>query len=104
MNWNTNEKKNLVKAILLLNNTNEAESFLRDLLTKTEIEEFSRRLETASMLSRGIHYSAIEEKTGFSSTTIARVSKWLKNGMGGYKKIIHRLHTVNPKLARRGLS
>ncbi|MHB0978332.1 MAG: YerC/YecD family TrpR-related protein [Minisyncoccota bacterium] len=91
INWNSPENKKLVQAILSLESAGEAENFLRDLLTEGEIKEFSKRLQTAEMLSKGVHYSAIEEKTGFSSTTVARVSRWLKNGKGGYKGILKKL-------------
>ncbi|MBT3729563.1 hypothetical protein HOF65_06110 [bacterium] len=40
--------------------------------------EFSRRFEVAKMLDEKISYSLIEEKTNMSSTTIARISKFLK--------------------------
>ena len=43
-----------------------------------EADEFSRRFEVANMLSDKISYSKIEEKTKMSSTTIARISKFLK--------------------------
>ncbi len=52
-------------------------NFLRDLLTEKEILEFSRRFEVAKMLEKNMSYSVIEEKTGMSSTTIARISKFL---------------------------
>jgi TrpR-related protein YerC/YecD len=105
MNWKTIEKQQLIEAILSLENAREAERFLRDLLTESEIGEFSKRLSTAVMLKDKVPYSTIEKKTGFSSTTIARVSKWLNNGKGGYKEIINKLHhhTSSYQL-RRGLS
>lgn len=43
------------------------------------------------MLAKRIRYSKIEQETGMSSTTIARVHKWLKKGMGGYKLILERM-------------
>jgi TrpR-related protein YerC/YecD len=52
-------------------------NFLRDLLSEKEIIEFSKRFEVAKMLSEKISYKEIEEKTKMSSTTIARVSKFL---------------------------
>jgi len=52
-------------------------NFLRDLLSEKEILEFSRRFEVAKMLEEKISYSKIEEKTSMSSTTIARISKFL---------------------------
>ena len=96
MNWRLPENKRLVESILALKNEDEAESFLRDLMTESEIEEFAKRLKAAEMLSLSIPYSSIEKETGLSSTTIARVSKWLNSGAGGYKKIIERVHHHDP--------
>lgn len=92
MTWNTPKKRNLIRAVLALENADQAERFLRDLLTPNEIEEFSTRLETADMLSRNVPYTTIVKKTGFSSTTVARVSKWLNDGMNGYKLVLAKLH------------
>lgn len=96
--------KDLVQAILLLKNTEEVKNFLRDLMTESEILEFSKRLKAAQMLNDKISYLDIEKETGLSSTTIARVSKWLTNGKSGYKTIIARLHHSNPTKTKRGLS
>ncbi|MCX6797963.1 MAG: YerC/YecD family TrpR-related protein [Candidatus Falkowbacteria bacterium] len=96
MNWQLPENRRLIESILALKNEKEAESFLRDLMTENEIKEFSKRLKAAEMLSLNIPYSIIEEKTGLSSTTVARVSKWLNSGEGGYKKIIERVHHHDP--------
>ena len=100
MQWKRPEQKALVKAILTLKNANETQRFLRDLLTIEEIEEFSRRFQTAEMLSRNVPYSTIEKKTGLSSTTVARVSKWLNGREGGYRSVIAKLHHHGPSLAR----
>lgn len=71
-----------------INNTDDAFSFLRDLLTEAELIEFTQRLVIAYMLERNISYKKIEEETGASSTTIARVSKYLQGQYGGYKKFL----------------
>ena len=92
MNWNLPENKKLVEAILSLKTENETRRFLRDLMTEAEIKEFSNRLQAARMLSQKIPYSAIVKTTGLSSTTVARVSKWLNGPLGGYKTILNRLH------------
>jgi len=96
----TNSINELINAIVLLQNKNEAEQFLRDLLTKQEIIEFGKRFEAAIMLNKKISYIEIEKITGLSSTTIARISKWLKRGCGGYKLIINRIHHTNTPLNR----
>lgn len=104
MDWNNKENKQLIKAILSLKTSDEAKRFLRDLMTEKEIIEFSKRLQTAEMLTAKTSYSVIEQKTGLSSTTIARVSKWLNRKRGGYKAIINRLHHHNSIQTGRGLS
>lgn len=104
MDWETKENKRLIEALLALKNRNEAERFLRDLMTETEITEFGKRLEAASLLSEKVPYASIVRQTGLSSTTVARISKWLKGSLGGYRLIIDRLHhhTLLPK--RKGVS
>jgi TrpR-related protein YerC/YecD len=104
MNWNTKENKGLVQAVIALDTSDEAERFLRDLLTEGEIEEFAKRLKAARMLSTGSTYAVVEKATGFSSTTVARVSKWLNNGKGGYKTILGKIHHDTPIQTRRGLA
>lgn len=58
---------------------------MEDLFTIREIRETSQRLAVARMLDAGKPYVAIEEATGASATTIARVSKALNYGSGGYR-------------------
>lgn len=98
MNLRSPVCKNLYRAILSLKNEDEARRFLRDLLTETEIEEFARRWQVARMLDQSIPYTKIEEKTGMSSRTIARISQFLNGAWGGYRLILSRLHYHN-KLA-----
>lgn len=96
MSIDTLDKKQLIQTLLALKTEKEASNFLRDLLTEQEIEEFAKRWKTARLLSDKVSYSKIEAQTGLSSTTIARISKWLNNGMGGYQLMIARLHHINP--------
>ncbi|OGG73688.1 hypothetical protein A3A40_03435 [Candidatus Kaiserbacteria bacterium RIFCSPLOWO2_01_FULL_54_20] len=91
MDWNTPQSKRLIQAVLSLKTSDEARRFLRDLLTKEEISEFSKRFQTAEMLSKQQPYSVIEKKTGLSSTTVARVAHWLHKGRGGYGMVLRRL-------------
>jgi TrpR-related protein YerC/YecD len=81
----------LLDALSLLNTRGETKKFLRDLLTEQEIIEFANRWQTAQMLMHSIPYSKIKQETGLSSTTIARVSKWLSSGMGGYRLALKRI-------------
>jgi len=104
MNWKNSDSQQLIAAILALKNKEEAQSFLRDLMTAKEIDEFAKRLKAATMLLEKIPYSIIEKETGLSSTTVARVSKWLNGSQTGYKTIINRLHHHNSIQSRKGLS
>ncbi|MEI6528581.1 MAG: YerC/YecD family TrpR-related protein [bacterium] len=87
--------KELYKAILMLKNIEEMSCFFRDLLTESELVEFGLRWKVAQMLIKKVKYTVIEKETGLSSTTIARVQKWLNNGMGGYRLVIDRMHHHN---------
>lgn len=60
-------------------------ALLEDLFTIREIKETSQRLTVARMLDAGKSYASIEQATGASATTIARVSKCLSYGTGGYR-------------------
>lgn len=104
MNWNSKENKKLIRAILILETPQEVRDFLRDILTEKEISETAKRLQAAEMLLQNIPYSVIEKETGFSSTTVARVSKWLNTGEGGYKNILGKIHHNNSAQIKRGLS
>lgn len=89
--WINQDTDTLFEAILKLRNLDEARRFFRDLLTEKEIVEFGQRWKVARMLAKRVRYTEIEQETGMSSTTIARVHKWLKKGMGGYKLVLERL-------------
>ena len=92
MNFRPDRKtKQLFEAILKLKTLDECRRFFRDLLTEAEIKEFANRWRVAQMLKNKIDYKTIEKKTGMSSTTIARVQKWLTRGMGGYRFMLKRL-------------
>lgn len=86
----------LLDSLLMLQNQTEAKAYLRDLLTKEEILEFSRRLRAASLLKQGASYTTITKETGLSSTTIARISKWLNGDLGGYNLVLDRLTHMKP--------
>lgn len=85
----------LFKAILRLETLEHARSFFCDLLTPQELNEFANRWKVAQMLSSSVPYSTIEKETGMSSTTIARVNKYLKGTFGGYKTMISKTQTNN---------
>lgn len=94
---NISEEKleSLIEAFLATKNVEEVKSFLKDLLTRSELETLILRWQVAKMLDEGIPYTKIEEATGASSATIAKVSEFLKYGYNGYRIIIDRLKGVN---------
>lgn len=83
---NTND--DLIKVLSLIDNSEDIEALLDDLFTYREIKDASSRLKVAKMLNDGISYLDIEKETRISATTIARVSKCLTHGSGGYKKAL----------------
>jgi len=105
VDWNTKANKRLVEAVLALRNKDEAERFLRDLMTESEIKEFADRLEAASLLFRDVQYNTIEEDVKLSSATVARIAKWLNGPLGGYRLILSRISNHHsPSQLRKGLS
>ena len=89
--WTKPKNKKLVAAFLSLSTTKQTEDFLIDIMTPKEILEFSNRLCAAQMLLDKNIYTNIEKETGLSSTTVARVSKWLNRKGGGYKQVLTNL-------------
>ena len=90
-NWDNKTTEDLFKVILKLKNIRETKKFFRDLLTSEEIIEFGKRWQAAQMLDKNISYEKIIEETGLSSRTVARISKWLNQGAGGYKLMLKKI-------------
>lgn len=84
----TAEVNDLLKVLATLEDEDAIFALLEDLFTIREIRETSQRLAVARLLSMGKPYTAIEQATGASATTIARVSKCLSYGTGGYAKAL----------------
>lgn len=87
-----NKQELFYNSFLQLKTAQEAQDYLTDLLTPTELREFSDRLWIANCLNDGVKYSEIFDQTKASTRTIARVGKWLRNGRGGYNTVLSRLH------------
>lgn len=104
MNWDSPTHRRLLAAFLALKSDAEAQRFLRDLMTEKEITEFAKRLETAELLTQKVPYVVIEQQTGLSSATVARVAKWLHGPEGGYRAILAKLHHAPTIRPRRGVS
>ena len=81
----------LVEAFLSMKTKEEMYSFFEDICTIAEFKAMSQRLEVAGMLTEGIPYSDIVEKTGVSTATISRVNRALTYGADGYKTALERI-------------
>ena len=81
----------LMQAISLLKDKEEALAFFTDLCTPAELESMVDRWQVVPLLQQGIPYRTIHEETGVSVTTITRVARCLRMGSGGYLLIAERL-------------
>ena len=88
----TPEVEDLLRVFAALDDEDVIFSLLEDLFTIREIKETSQRLAVARQLDAGKSYSAIEE-----ATTIARVSKCLSYGAGGYNAALNALDDAEKK-------
>ena len=91
--WKTPDTDALVDAILRLETNEEANRFIRDLCTLTEIREMAQRWAVVRLLDAGHHYAQISRETGASTATITRIASWLRHGEGGYRAALDRLRT-----------
>ena len=88
----TKEKnERLYRAILALETEEECYAFFQDLCTIAELRSMGQRYEVATLLSEGMVYSDILERTGASSATISRVNRALLNGTGGYVSVLGKM-------------
>ena len=85
---NPQYKDDLIKAILSLENEEQAKSFFIDLCSENEIMLMEQRFAVAKMLHGGKTYQEIAEETGASTATISRVSRSLNSGNKGYVDVI----------------
>jgi TrpR-related protein YerC/YecD len=99
--WNNSKTRDLMNVILAIQSEKEVKMFFRDLLTEKELLEFGNRWKAARMLDENIPYTQIIKKTGLSSTTVARISKWLQNGRGGYRLMLDRISNNHHKTLSR---
>ncbi len=90
-NWRSEETAQLFEAILSLPTQDEAAAFFRDLCTRRELEEMSRRWQVVLMLAEGTPYRRIASTTGASTATVTRINQWLRHGRGGYVAALERL-------------
>lgn len=80
----------LYESILTLQSVEECKQFFQDLCTMSELRAMEQRLEVAILLSNGMIYNDILERTGASSATISRVNRALQYGEG-YQAVLPRI-------------
>jgi len=87
------DDQELILAFSSLKTKPETEHFLRDLLTLSEIKEFSKRFQIAKQLwLTEKSYLEIASQAKTSTTTVTRVANWLyKEGLNGYQTALKRL-------------
>ncbi len=88
---NETDFKKLYRAVLSLKNHAECEAFFKDVCTTQELFAMSQRIEVAELLREGVSYTEINKKTGASTATISRVSRYLHYGSGGYETVLERI-------------
>jgi TrpR-related protein YerC/YecD len=83
----------LLDALLCLRTRPEAEAFLADLCTPSEVRALSERWLVARMLDDGaLSYRQIAEEAGASTATVVRVARFLKDmPYLGYRRVLDRL-------------
>ena len=91
------EVDDLLLVLSKMDDEDEIFALLEDLFTIREIRETSQRLAVARLLAAGQSYAASERITGASATTIARVSKCLSYGTGGYSAALEILDEQDAK-------
>ncbi len=79
----------LCQAMVACKTEEDMGNFLRDVGTLSELQAWGERLEVARQLSKGLSYREVARITGASTTTVTRVAKFIENGPGGYRKILH---------------
>ena len=68
---------------------------LKDLTTPKELKSLQERLDIVFLLNEGLSYVDISQQIGVSTTTITRVSRFLKQEKnGGYRWLINNLNSI----------
>lgn len=87
---NKKDYNELYEEILKLESVEECDKFFADLCTINELDAMLQRIKAAKMLLENKTFQEVTKETKISSATLARVSKCIKYGDGGYKNIIER--------------
>jgi TrpR-related protein YerC/YecD len=88
--WPTPEHEDLFATIASLRTPEEAQHFLRDLCTRSELDAMAHRWQVARLLDEGLPYLETAKRAHASTTTVTRVAQWLRDGEGGYALALRR--------------
>lgn len=85
-----NEKyiKELADTIVSIKEAGLAEAFLHNILTPSELEEISKRLQIVKLLLDGVSQREVAKKLGISMGTVSRGSRELKYGETGFRRVL----------------
>ena len=90
---NPSLKNQIIKSLALVlvgfENINDADKFLRDFFTDSELETFSKRLAIAYWLKKKRSYNNIRDNLKVSSATVAFIQSMMKKS--GFQKAIKEL-------------
>jgi len=81
----------LFRAILLLDNLNDCRAFFQDLCTPAELQAMKDRWAVAELLTAGLTYRQIRDRTGVSVTTVGRVARCLSETPAGYAAVLTKM-------------
>lgn len=91
---------NFWNLITLLENKDQVASFLKDILTHTEMKMVAKRIQIAKMLLEGCDYRSIRNYVKVSDTTIATINNKLEIGGEGLKTAIECFRKVEKDIER----
>jgi len=90
------DKRNLIfndfsSIVTLLDDKKQIASFFKSLLTRTELEMISKRIQIAKMLVDGHNYNEIKKSVNVTDSTISRISNLLALENNGLEIAISKL-------------
>ncbi|MDR0340588.1 MAG: trp operon repressor [Puniceicoccales bacterium] len=85
--------RQLCEALLLLEDVQTVEKFLKDLCTPAELSALAERWRVCRLLRDGKHsYREIYALTGVSTATVTRVARYLRDSSGGgYRAVLEKI-------------
>lgn len=95
---------NFWNLITLLENKEQVKSFLKNLLTHTEMKMLAKRIQIAKMLIEGYDYRSIRNYVKVTDPTIAKISNILETSGEGLKTAIAYLQRIEKEREKERMS